>query len=143
LRAPTASISAGFQPRSTIPVSPGVGVYIDGVYLARNVAFDSALYDLERVEILKGPQGTLFGKNTIQGVVSVVTKDPSDEFEGVASAQLGNYNLWQARVSVSGPISGDRLTGSFTGYAASGTATSTTLFVTTMDGQNITVAAPS
>ena len=117
-------------------ISPGVGVYIDGVYLARNAAFDSALYDLDRVEILKGPQGTLFGKNTIQGVVSVVTKDPSDEFEALASAQVGNYNLWQARLSLSGPIMGDRLTGSFTGYGRKRDGyVDDTFRNTTMDGQ--------
>ena len=57
-------------------IDPGVGVYIDGVYLARSVGANQDLLDIERIEVLKGPQGTLFGRNTIGGAVSVVTRDP-------------------------------------------------------------------
>jgi len=69
----------------------GVGVYIDGVYLARSQGLNAALFDVERIEVLKGPQGTLFGRNTEGGAVSIVTKDPSGEFGGRFIAGVGNF----------------------------------------------------
>ncbi|MFT3965161.1 MAG: TonB-dependent receptor plug domain-containing protein, partial [Sphingobium sp.] len=60
----------------------GVGVYIDGVYLGRQHGLNAALFDTERVEVLKGPQGTLFGRNTEGGALSIVTKAPNGEFGG-------------------------------------------------------------
>ena len=61
-------------------IDPGVGVYLDGVYLARSVGANQDLPDVERIEVLKGPQGTLFGRNTIGGAISIVTHDPGKEF---------------------------------------------------------------
>jgi outer membrane receptor protein involved in Fe transport len=61
-------------------IDPGVGIYLDGVYLARSVGANQDLPDVERIEILKGPQGTLFGRNTIGGAISIVTHDPGKEF---------------------------------------------------------------
>src|SRR6185312_1922389 len=58
-------------------MEPGVGLYVDGVYYARTVGAAVDLLDVERVEVLKGPQGTLFGRNTIGGAMSVVTRDPA------------------------------------------------------------------
>ncbi len=69
----------------------GVGVYIDGIYLARSQGLNAALFDVQRIEVLKGPQGTLFGRNTEGGAVSIVTKDPSGEFDGRVIAGVGNY----------------------------------------------------
>lgn len=69
----------------------GVGVYVDGVYLGRSQGLNAALFDVERVEVLKGPQGTLFGRNTEGGAVSIVTKEPTGEFGGRVTAGLGNY----------------------------------------------------
>ncbi|MBB3955235.1 iron complex outermembrane receptor protein [Novosphingobium sediminicola] len=69
----------------------GVGVYIDGVYLARSQGLNAALFDVSRIEVLKGPQGTLFGRNTEGGAVSIVTRDPSGQFGGRFSAGVGNY----------------------------------------------------
>lgn len=71
---------------------PGVGTYVDGVYLARTVGANANLMDVERVEILKGPQGTLFGRNTIGGAISVVTREPKDEFAGRLQASYGRFN---------------------------------------------------
>jgi iron complex outermembrane recepter protein len=73
----------------------GVGIYIDGVYLGRQHGLNSALFDVERIEVLKGPQGTLFGRNTEGGALSIVTRAPSGEFGGriVAGAgAFGSYN---------------------------------------------------
>src|SRR3546814_9024017 len=62
-------------------LEPGVGVYIDGVYLARNIGANADLLDLQRIEVLKGPQGTLFGRNTMGGAISIVTRDPGNDFK--------------------------------------------------------------
>jgi len=73
----------------------GVGVYIDGVYLGRQHGLNAALFDVERIEVLKGPQGTLFGRNTEGGALSIVTKRPSGKFgfRGTAGvANFGGYN---------------------------------------------------
>ncbi|MDR6511109.1 iron complex outermembrane receptor protein [Novosphingobium capsulatum] len=69
----------------------GVGVYIDGVYLARSQGLNAALFDVQRIEVLKGPQGTLFGRNTEGGAVSIVTKDPTGQFDGRFAAGVGNF----------------------------------------------------
>src|SRR5262249_42306823 len=60
----------------------GVGTYIDGVYLGRSQGLNAALFDVERIEVLRGPQGTLFGRNTEGGALSIVTKAPTGEFRG-------------------------------------------------------------
>ncbi len=69
----------------------GVGVYIDGVYLGRQQGLNAALFDVQRIEVLRGPQGTLFGRNTEGGAVSIITKEPTGEFGGRVSAGVGNY----------------------------------------------------
>ncbi|OJU12255.1 MAG: TonB-dependent receptor [Caulobacterales bacterium 68-7] len=73
-----------------------VGVYINGVYLGRAQGLGSALYDLERIEVLKGPQGTLFGRNTMGGAISIVTRRPSGEFKMNALAGVGNFGSYRA-----------------------------------------------
>ncbi|MEG3126158.1 TonB-dependent receptor [Sphingomonas sp. GB1N7] len=85
-------------------IDPGVGVYLDGVYLARSVGANQDLGDVERIEILKGPQGTLFGRNTIGGAISIVTHDPGDKFRVVGDLTTGSYRLLQARGTVDIPF---------------------------------------
>ena len=85
-------------------IDPGVGIYLDGVYLARSVGANQDLPDVERVEVLKGPQGTLFGRNTIGGAISIVTHDPGDQFRFVGSAMTGSYNLFSAKGTVDVPL---------------------------------------
>ena len=91
---------------------PSVGVFVDGVYLGRFGGHDMDLNDVERVEVLKGPQGTLYGRNTIGGALSVVTKDPGEEFEGNIGAEYGlseisGDHLWAVTGRVAGPLGGN------------------------------------
>jgi len=87
-----ASIRGVGQDDFALNVDPGVGVYVDGVYLARTVGANQDLMDVERIEVLKGPQGTLFGRNSIGGAISIVTTRPKDEFSGQAKVTLGTRN---------------------------------------------------
>ena len=80
-----------------------VGVYINGVYLGRAQGLGSALYDVERIEVLKGPQGTLFGRNTEGGAISIVTKAPTGEFGANTTLGYGNYNSYKAETHVDLP----------------------------------------
>lgn len=85
-----------------------VGVFIDGVYQSRPGVALGDLVDLERLEILRGPQGTLFGRNTSAGALNVTTKRPSlSEVEGFANASYGNYNFMNLQAGVSVPITTD------------------------------------
>jgi len=88
-------------------IDQAVGVYLDGVYLGRSVGANQDLLDVERIEVLKGPQGTLFGRNTIGGAVSIVTHDPGKEFRFVGDLTTGSYNRFGARGTVDIPISSD------------------------------------
>ena len=89
---------------------PGVGIYLDGVYIARSVGSVLELVDPDRVEVLRGPQGTLFGRNTIGGAINIVSRAPSSTFEGKVSLTTGSDNLLQTQSSVDIPISETLLT---------------------------------
>ncbi len=86
-------------------IEPSVGVFIDGVYRSRSAAQIGDLPNLERVEVLRGPQSTLFGKNASAGVISIVTQKPQFDFGGSAEVTYGNFNALTAKASVTGPIS--------------------------------------
>ena len=90
-------------------LEPGVGFYVDQVYHARAATSSFDFNDVERVEILRGPQGTVFGKNTTAGAVNIATKAPSFTFQADGEASYGNYNYRQVKASVSGPLWGDKL----------------------------------
>ncbi|WP_343517914.1 TonB-dependent receptor [Sphingomonas sp.] len=87
----------------------GVGFYVDDVYFGRIGASQFDLIDLDRVEVLRGPQGTLFGKNTTAGAINITTRAPSFEPELRAEASLGERGYHQVRASISGPIIADRV----------------------------------
>ena len=88
----SASIRGIGQDDFAFNLNPGVGVYVDGVYLARTIGANQQLLDVDRIEILKGPQGSLFGANTIGGAISIVTHTPGDEERFVGSATGGSYD---------------------------------------------------
>ncbi|MGE0741773.1 MAG: TonB-dependent receptor [Hyphomonadaceae bacterium] len=83
---------------------PAVGSYIDGVYIGRATGGNMSMLDVARVEVLRGPQGTLFGRNTIGGAINIVPNQPSDEFEGHFGLGYGNYNALNAEGVLNVPI---------------------------------------
>jgi iron complex outermembrane receptor protein len=85
----------------------GVGVYVDGVFLGRSQGLGSMLYDVDRIEVLKGPQGTLFGRNTEGGAISIVTKEPTGEFGGSVTAGVSNYSGYNSALHLDLPKVGD------------------------------------
>jgi iron complex outermembrane receptor protein len=84
---------------------PAVGVYVDGVYLARTVGSVLYLGDIQRVEVLRGPQGTLFGKNSIGGALSITSNPPVDHFEAKAELTVGDYNRRGGKLILNVPLS--------------------------------------
>jgi iron complex outermembrane receptor protein len=86
-------------------LDPGVGVYLDGVYLARTVGANTDLGDVARIEVLKGPQGTLFGRNSIGGAISIVTREPGSEFTFKGDITAGRFDRHDFKASVDIPFS--------------------------------------
>lgn len=105
-----ASTTARIRGVGTVGDNPGlessVGVVIDGVYRPRNGVSFGDLGEMERIEVLKGPQGTLFGKSTSAGVINIVTKEPEFGFGASAEATIGNFNAHGLSASVTGPLGG-------------------------------------
>lgn len=83
----------------------GVGIYVDDVYYNRIASATLDFVDVEQIVTLRGPQGTLYGKNTTSGAINITTRAPSFDFEGKAEVSLGNYGFKQGKASVSGPLS--------------------------------------
>jgi iron complex outermembrane recepter protein len=83
----------------------GVGIYVDHVYYSRVASATFDFLDVAQIEVLRGPQGTLYGKNTTAGAINITTNQPSFDFEGRAEVSLGNYEFRQARLAISGPLS--------------------------------------
>ena len=104
-----------------LSADPGVGLYLDGVYISRGVGNVLDVLNVERVEVLRGPQGTLFGRNTIGGAVSVVTRKPAETFGGTLELTGGRFSRAQVKGSVDVPL-------------AEGLYTSTSLFYHRRDG---------
>ena len=93
-----------------------VGVYVDNVYLGRPGMALEDLIDVDRVEVLRGPQGTLFGRNSSAGVLNITTRGPSFDWGLTGEVSGGNYGYHQERASVTGPIVADRLAFRLTGF---------------------------
>lgn len=87
-------------------VDPGVGIYLDDVYIARPQGALLDVFDVGRIEVLRGPQGTLYGKNTIGGAIKYISRGLPTTTEGFASVTVGNYNQLDAKAAIGGPIGG-------------------------------------
>jgi iron complex outermembrane receptor protein len=85
-------------------IEPGVGFYVDGVFYARPAVATLDFLDVERIEVLRGPQGTLYGKNTTAGALNIITRRPSFAADAEAEVSFGDYGYTQARGSLTGPI---------------------------------------
>ena len=83
---------------------PGVGTYIDGVYMSSSIGGVMDIIDVERIEVLRGPQGTLFGRNTIGGAINITTEKPASEEGGYVEFTMGNYNRINVRGSIDLPL---------------------------------------
>jgi len=92
-------------------VDPAVGVFVDGVYQSRPTTLNTNLYDLQRIEVVRGPQGALYGKNTIAGAINFITRLPAENFESDMDIGYGDYNATNVYGSVSGPLGGPSLLG--------------------------------
>jgi len=86
-------------------------MFIDDVYVGRITSINMSFFDLEQIEIMRGPQGTLYGKNAIGGAINVTSKNPTDHLTGEVEATLGNYNRFDMRANISGPLIEDKLLG--------------------------------
>jgi iron complex outermembrane receptor protein len=89
-------------------VNPGsetrVAYYLDGVYISRPEGVLGTFFDISRIEVLRGPQGTLYGRNAIAGTINVITGEPTSELDGFAQLTIGNYDLIQTEGAVGGPL---------------------------------------
>jgi iron complex outermembrane recepter protein len=86
-------------------IEQGVGIYVDDVYYSRAASSTFDFLDVAQIEVLRGPQGTLYGKNTTAGAINITTRAPTFDFEGRAEVTIGNLGFKQAKASVSGPLS--------------------------------------
>lgn len=92
------------QDESISTSDPAVGTYIDGVYIARQINNNTYLYDIERMEVLRGPQGTLYGRNTSGGAVRVITKRPEDDSKGYIDLSYGDYDRYNVKAMLNVPF---------------------------------------
>ncbi|MEO5578617.1 MAG: TonB-dependent receptor [Sphingomicrobium sp.] len=92
------------QPDALQTFDPAVGVYVDDVYLSRIRGNQLELLDLERIEVLRGPQGTLYGKNTIGGAIKFVSRKPGQEYRATGTIALGSYDQFDLKGAASGPV---------------------------------------
>ncbi|HEY1725242.1 MAG TPA: TonB-dependent receptor [Steroidobacteraceae bacterium] len=106
----SASIRGIGQDDFAFNLDPGVGIYVDGVYLARTVGANQDLLDVERIEVLNGPQGTLFGRNTIGGAISIVTRTPGDQLALRAQLTGGSFDRRDVAVMADIPLADNLLT---------------------------------
>ena len=90
----------------SIAFDPGVGVYVDGVFLPRTIGTLMDVLDIQQIEVLRGPQGTLFGKNTVGGAINITTIKPSPDLEGFALVRPGNFDSVHARGMLNVPFGG-------------------------------------
>jgi iron complex outermembrane receptor protein len=105
----TIAIRGVTQLQPSINADPPIGAYVDGLYNAIGGAENTSMIDMQRVEVLNGPQGTLFGRNTIGGAVSITTNKPTDRLEGYGQFDVGNYGAKTYTGVINVPLVGDQL----------------------------------
>jgi len=106
----------------------GVAVYLDGVYTGRTETYNQQLADIDHVEFLRGPQGTIFGKNTTAGAISLTTIKPGDQVAGDATLSYGNYGTFEGSGYVSGPLKEGLLYGKIALYGANSDGYATNVY---------------
>ena len=128
---------------------PGVGVYVDDVFIARSQAAFLDVFDVERIEVLRGPQGTLYGRNTIGGAIKFVSTRPTRDYSAYFEGGIGNYDQVLAKGRISGPLS-DTVRGKIayswqrrTGYAYNSTTRADDGDVRTISGRASLLFEPS
>ncbi|MCB2051552.1 MAG: TonB-dependent receptor, partial [Novosphingobium sp.] len=99
---------------NNLGIEPSVGVFVDGIYRSRTASQIGDFPDIERIEVLRGPQSTLFGKNASAGVVSLITKKPQYQFSGSMEATYGNFDAYTAKGYITGPL-GEHVAASLAG----------------------------
>ncbi|GAB3288196.1 TonB-dependent receptor [Parahaliea aestuarii] len=92
---------------SSVGDDASVGVFVDEVYAGRAGGYSADMFDVQRIEVLRGPQGTLYGRNVAGGAMNIITNNPSNVLEGRAEVTVGNYNLLGINAMLSGPLSDD------------------------------------
>ena len=97
-------IRGSVQQNGDIVLDPSVGMYLDGVYIGKSQGAIFDIDDLERVEVLRGPQGTLYGRNTLAGAINFITNKPNDVFHGSAELGDGNYDAFTAKGTLNVPL---------------------------------------
>ena len=107
VKSPVVFVRGMGQADFIIVEDPAVGLYLDGVFMGRMVGQASDLVDVERIEVMRGPQGTLFGRNTIGGAINIVSKKPDDEFGASIKVAAGEDGHWEARGTVNVPLGED------------------------------------
>jgi iron complex outermembrane receptor protein len=95
----------------------GVAVYINDAYIPQSGEANAALFDIERVEVLRGPQGTLYGKNAVGGVINIITRKPTDRMEGYALGEVGSLGRREFEAAVGGPVITDKLSARIAGFS--------------------------
>ncbi len=95
--------------RSMFTMNNPVVIYVDGVPIANAFGFDFSLANVERIEVLRGPQGTMYGKDAIGAVVNIITKNPDNTWHGKIGTEYSSFNTWNALANINGPIMTDKL----------------------------------
>lgn len=122
-------------------IDPGVGFYVDGVYYARPAVTTMDFIDVQQIEVIRGPQGTLYGKNTTAGTFNITSRAPTFGLSGILEQTFGNYGFIQTKGSISGPLIADKLAVrlSYSGTQRDGTIYNvrTEEYVNTLNNQGV------